>query len=125
MTILFISLTGDPGAVIESALALVESDDNSLPSNLPKKITSDATLTLLPTKGRENRSGMAFDSFPPTDFILSIGSGVITTVISNYISEKLTKTPKGRIKLTINRRLVEFDEGIIRRVIEEETKTHG
>jgi hypothetical protein len=66
---------------------------------------------------------MAFDSFPALEFLLSMGRDIAIGVISSYIYDKLKRSPKGRVRATINRRVVEFDEGTIRRVIEEEIQT--
>ena len=83
------------------------------------------TLTLLPTKARETRSGMAFDSFPAMEFLITIAGGAASNLIGNYLWKKLTsrKDKNRRVHVKINRRITEYDdEGQISRVIEEEIK---
>lgn len=99
-----------------SASDLLESG-NTLAAGTPKEIVPGATLTLLPME--ENRTGMAFDSAPAFHFILTVGGGIAVNVLSAYIYDKL-KGRKGRIKMRINRRITEIDNGTITRIIEEE-----
>lgn len=116
MTQLSITLTGDPGELFRSVSDLLDSN-NTLTANVPREIAPGATLTLLPMP--ENRSGMAFDSAPLMEFILRIGEEVATGVIAGYLYEKLSRR-KDRVRLKVNQRITEMNEGSITRIIDEE-----
>lgn len=119
MTPLSLSLTGDPDSAFSSVLDLFES--KTLIFNEPKKIPGGATITLLPTA--EQRS-LTQDAAPVMEMVIAVGGTVGTVavnMISNYLYDKL-KARKDNVKLRINRRIIELDEGKISRIIEEEIK---
>jgi hypothetical protein len=111
---LSLSLTGDPARTFRSVFDLFEFE--TLTSNEPKKIPGGATITLLPMV--EQRS-LTLDAAPSMEMILTIGGTVAVNMISSYLYDKL-KAHKDNVKLRINRRVTELDEGKITRIIEEE-----
>lgn len=92
---------------------------------MPKQITPNATLTLLPIGGR--RSTLTHDGAPVLEFILTVGATVAAPIglnlVSNYPYDKLKKNGSANLNVSINRREVNFNsKGEITKIIEEEIK---
>jgi hypothetical protein len=112
MTRVSISLTGDPAAVFQAAFDLMNATTLAARS---KEIAPGASLTLLPMP--ENRSGMAFDAAPGAELILDISGSIVIGLVSNYLYDKLKG--RTRLRLRINRRVINIDQGEITQIIEE------
>ena len=116
MTQLTISLSGDGRAVMRSLTEIFES--TTLTSGEPKEIPGGATVTLQPM---QERRALTFDAGHAMELVMTAASGVGLNLASSYIYDKL-KGGKGKVELSVNRRITEIDEGQVTRVIEEEMK---
>lgn len=71
----------------------------------------------------EDRHGLTYDAAPVFHFLVEMAENVSAGVLAAYVYEKLkTKNDGGKLRLKINRRRAEFNEGEITRVIDEEIK---
>ncbi len=71
----------------------------------------------------EDRHRLTYDAAPVFHFLVEMAENVGAGILANYVYQKLkTKNDGGKLRLKINRRTTEFNEGKITRVIEEEIK---
>ena len=118
-----LELTGDPRATVPSAMELMQTP-GKLSTNQRTQV-AEGILLMYMTKPEsvEDRHGLTYDAAPVFHFLVEMAENVGAGVLANYVFEKLkTKNDGGKLRLKINRRTTEFNEGEIARVIEEEIK---
>ena len=118
-----LELTGDPRVSISSAMELLQSPGR-LSTHQRAKIADGVSLMYMTRpESVEDRHGLTYDAAPVFHFLVEMAENVGAGIVANYIYEKLKNNNKdGKLRLKINRRTIEFNEGEITRISEEEVK---
>lgn len=116
-----LELTGDPRTTIVLAMELLQTPGRLATHQRASIADGVSLMYMTPSETVEYRRGLTHDAAPVFHFLVEIAENVGAGIVANYVYQKLkNKNDGGKLRLKINRRTTEFNEGEITRVIEEE-----